>query len=77
MSRKAVRCLCVAAGVTLAMLCGTQVASAAAAPDGTNTAASEAVACASLYGVPATIGPEPLSACQWDMRAISATTAGS
>ncbi len=77
MSRKAVRCLCVAAGVTLAMLCGTQVASAAAAPDGTNTAASEAVACASLYGVPASIGPEPLSACQWDMRAISATTAGS
>jgi subtilisin family serine protease len=58
------------------MLCGTQVASAAA-PDGTGSAAAEAAACASLYGVPANIGPEPLSACQWDMRAIDATSAGS
>jgi lantibiotic leader peptide-processing serine protease len=76
MSRKAVRCLCVAAGVTLVTLCFAPVASAAA-PPGTNSAAAEAVACASLYGVSANIGPEPLSACQWDMRAIGATTAGS
>ena len=48
----------------------------AAAP-GTNTAAAEAAACASLYGVPANIGPDQLSACQWDMRAIGATPAGS
>jgi subtilisin family serine protease len=76
MSRKAVRCLCVAAGVTLVTLCFAPVA-CAAAPPGTNSAAAEAVACASLYGVSANIGPEPLSACQWDMRAIGATTAGS
>jgi subtilisin family serine protease len=75
MSRKAVRRLCVVAGVALATLCISQVASAA--PPGTNTAASEAAACASLYGVPASVGPEPLSACQWDMRAIGATPAGS
>jgi subtilisin family serine protease len=49
----------------------------AAAPPGTNSAASEATACASLYGVAANIGPEPLSACQWDMRAIHATSGGS
>ena len=76
MSRKAVRRLCIAAGVTLALLCGSQVA-ASAAPPGTNSAASEAAACASLYGVPANIGPDQLSACQWDMRAIGATPAGS
>jgi len=49
----------------------------AAAPPGTNTAAAEAVSCAALYSVPANVGPEPLSACQWDMRAIGATPAGS
>jgi len=76
MSRKAVRRLCIAAGVTLALLCGSQVA-ASAAPPGTNSAASEAAACAALYGVPANIGPDQLSACQWDMRAIGATPAGS
>jgi subtilisin family serine protease len=48
-----------------------------AAPPGTNSAASEAAACAALYGVPANVGPEPLSACQWDMRAIGATSDGS
>ena len=58
------------------MLCCTQVASAAP-PPGTNGAAAEAAACASLYGVSASVGPEPLSACQWDMRAISATSSGS
>src|SRR5258706_8609864 len=39
--------------------------SAAALPDSTASAA-----CASFFGV--TPGPEPLSACQWDMRAIHA-----
>ncbi len=53
------------------------VGTASAAPPGTNTAAAEAGACASLYSVPANVGPEPLSACQWDMRAIHATAAGS
>jgi lantibiotic leader peptide-processing serine protease len=48
-----------------------------AAPPGTNSAAAEAAACAALYGVPANIGPEPLSACSWDMRAIGATSSGS
>ena len=48
-----------------------------AAPPGTNTAATEAAACAALYSVPPNVGPEPLSACQWDMRAIGATSAGS
>ena len=48
-----------------------------AAPPGTNTAAAEATACATLYSVAPAIGPEPLSACQWDMRAIGATPAGS
>ncbi len=49
-------------------------ASSAATP---NTQAAEAVACATLYGVSTSIGPEPLSPCQWDMRAIGATPAGS
>jgi subtilisin family serine protease len=48
-----------------------------AGPPGTNSAASEAAACAALYGVPANVGPEPLSACLWDMRAIGATSDGS
>jgi subtilisin family serine protease len=48
-----------------------------AAPPGTNSAAAEAAACAALYGVPANIGPDALSACQWDMRAIDATPGGS
>ena len=48
-----------------------------AAPPGTNSAAAEAAACAALYSVPTNVGPEPLSACQWDMRAIGATSAGS
>ena len=50
---------------------------AQAAPAGTQSATTEAAACAALYGVPANVGPEPLSACQWDMRAIGATSAGS
>ena len=46
-------------------------------PAGTQTQAGEAAACAALYGVPATIGPDALGACQWDMRAIGATSSGS
>ena len=46
-------------------------------PPGTNTVAAEAATCASLYSVPVNLGPDPLSACQWDMRAIGATSSGS
>jgi subtilisin family serine protease len=48
-----------------------------AGPPGTKSVASEAAACAALYSVPVNGGPDPLSACQWDMRAINATTGGS
>jgi lantibiotic leader peptide-processing serine protease len=48
-----------------------------AAPPGTNNAVAEAAACAALYSVAVAIGPEPLSACQWDMRAIGASPSGS
>jgi lantibiotic leader peptide-processing serine protease len=43
----------------------------------TPTPAAENATCAVLYSVPVSTGPDPLGACQWDMRAISATTAGS
>lgn len=46
-------------------------------PAGTNTEAAEATACAALYSVSTSIGPDPLSPCQWDMRAIKATPTGS
>lgn len=46
-------------------------------PAGTHTAAAEASACAALYGVPLTVGPDPLSPCQWDMRIIGASPTGS
>ena len=52
-------------------------AQAAAAPPGTKDAAAEAAACASLYSVPLNVGPDQLSPCQWDMRAIGATPSGS
>ena len=45
---------------------------AQAAPAGTQSATTEAAACAALYSVPVNVGPEPLSACQWDIRAIGA-----
>ena len=48
-----------------------------AAPPGTNPAATESAACASLYSVPVNVGPDPLGSCQWDMRAIGATSTGS
>jgi subtilisin family serine protease len=50
---------------------------ASAAPAGTHTQAVEAEACASLYSVPVAGNPDPLSPCQWDMRAIDATATGS
>ena len=77
MSKHRVRRLLVGAGVTLTMLSYAGVGTASAAPPGTNSAAAEAAACASLYSVPVNVGPEPLSACQWDMRAIHATSAES
>src|SRR6478735_9272655 len=78
MSKHSIRRLLVGAGVTLTLLSYAGVGSAsAAAPPGTHPASSEAAACASLYSVPVNVGPEPLSACQWDMRAIHATTAES
>src|SRR3954454_24028498 len=49
----------------------------AADPAGTHSQPAEAAACAALFSVPAGIGPDPLGACQWDMRAIGATSAGS
>jgi lantibiotic leader peptide-processing serine protease len=48
-----------------------------AAPPGTHNGAAEAAACAALYSVPVNTGPDALSACQWDMRAIGATPTGS
>ena len=50
---------------------------ASAAPPGTHDAVAEAASCAALYGVPNTSSPDPLGPCQWDMRAIGATSAGS
>src|SRR3954470_12492264 len=49
----------------------------AADPAGTHSQPAEAAACAALFSVPAGIGPDPLGACQWDMRAIGATPSGS
>jgi len=76
MSKHTGRRLFVGAGLALTLFYA-GVGSASAAPPGTNSAASEAAACAALYGVAANVGPEPLSACSWDMRAIDATPAGS
>ena len=77
MSKHRARRLLVGAAVTLTMVSYQVGSASAAAPPGTNSAAAEAAACASLYSVPVNIGPEPLSACQWDMRAIHATSAES
>jgi subtilisin family serine protease len=52
-------------------------ASVASVPANTHTQASEASACAALYGVSVATGPDPLGPCQWDMRAINATSSGS
>ncbi|MDQ3890941.1 MAG: S8 family serine peptidase [Actinomycetota bacterium] len=48
-------------------------ATAVAPPEGTRTVTEEATACAQLYSVPEAIGPDQLSACQWDMRIIGAS----
>jgi lantibiotic leader peptide-processing serine protease len=64
----------------VAMLCPlalSPVSSALAAvppPPNTHTQSAEAAACAALYGVPVTAD---LGSCQWDMRAIGATSSGS
>ena len=39
--------------------------------------ASEAARCSALYSVSPSVGPDTLSPCQWDMRAISASPSGS
>jgi len=36
-------------------------------------AATQAANCAAFYGVPVGVGPEPLSACEWDDRIINAS----
>jgi lantibiotic leader peptide-processing serine protease len=48
-----------------------------AAPAGTHTQAAEAAACAALFSVSVSSGPDPLAPCQSDMRAIGATSSGS
>jgi subtilisin family serine protease len=53
------------------------VKTVAAPPAGTNTVDDEAAACSALYSVPLTVGPDPLSPCQWDMRIIGASPSGS
>lgn len=53
----------------LALAPGTAVATV-------KTQAAEAAACAALYGAPSNM-PDPLGSCQWDMRAIGATSTGS
>ena len=35
-------------------------------------AAAQAANCAAFYNVPVNVGPEPLSACEWDDRIINA-----
>jgi subtilisin family serine protease len=53
------------------------ITAAAPPPEGTRTVAEEAAACGSLYSVPLSVGPDPLSPCQWDMRIIGASPTGS
>jgi subtilisin family serine protease len=50
---------------------------AAPPPAGTHTVTAEAAACAALYSVSLTVGPDPLGPCQWDMRIIGASPTGS
>src|SRR5687768_5448645 len=54
-----------------------KVAATAAVPAGTHTVAEEAAACAALYSVSVSIGPDLLGPCQWDMRIIGASPTGS
>ena len=78
MGRLSMGRLLVGAAATLSILGVAQTTAAAQTPpDGTLSASAEAAACASLYGVPTSVGPDSLGACQWDMRAIGATSSGS
>ena len=81
MRRRRMHGLLVGAVALLWSLALTPVSNATTAavppPAGTNTQAGEIAACAALYSVPATPSPDPLGPCQWDMRAINATSAGS
>src|SRR5215831_1244431 len=80
MRRRTLYRLLVGAIVMMAALAVAQAGNARSTvvpPPGTNTVAAEAATCASLYSVPVNLGPDPLSACQWDMRAIGATSSGS
>ena len=52
---------------------GALEATEAAFPD----PATQAGTCAAQYGVATTVGPDPLSVCQWDMRIIHASPSGS
>jgi lantibiotic leader peptide-processing serine protease len=65
------------ATIAAALAAFLMVSSVLAAPPGTNTQAAENATCAALFSVPTSIGPDPLGACQWDMRAIGATSTGS
>ncbi len=67
----------VGAGVLVSALATATGSQAVPAPSGTKPQAAEALACAALYSVAPTVGPDPLGPCQWDMRAIGATPAGS
>ncbi len=73
--------LMVGAVVMLSSLVLTPVSNAVTSvvppPANTHTVAAEAAACATLYSVSPTPSPDPLGPCQWDMRAIGATSTGS
>jgi lantibiotic leader peptide-processing serine protease len=77
MTRSRVSRRIVAATLAVTGLAVGQATVAQAAPPGTKSVAAEAAACASLYSVATNVGPDALSACQWDMRAIGATPSGS
>ena len=59
-------------GAVLALMVGLITPAAAATP-GALTPAQASANCAAFFGV--TQGPEPLSACQWDMRRIGVGSA--
>ena len=61
-------------GAVLALTLGLLTPASAVTP-GALTPATASARCQAFFGVPA--GPEPLSACQWDMRAIGVGAARS
>lgn len=77
MRRKGFTRLLVVVATAVLLLGMADASSAASAPPGTTTQSAEAAACAALYSVSTSVGPDPLSPCQWDMRAIGATPTGS